>query len=345
MSDQPLRVVQWATGNIGTKALRGVLDHPGMELVGVRVYGEDKVGRDAGALCGRPDVGVTATDDPEELHALGADCVLHTASATEADDLCRLLAAGTNVVTTRGTFHHPPSMEPDLRERVEDACRQGGTTIHSTGSSPGFSTEAIPFALLSIQRRLDMLAIEEFADLSQRPSPELLFDVMGYGQPPADMGPERAQHLVQAFGPSLRLIAEAVGLPLDDVVGDGEVAVCADDLEIAAGTIPAGTVAAQRVTVSGMRNGEPLLRFRANWYCSADLTSGWELQDTGWRVRVEGDAPLDVAMPFPISLDQMAETAPGYTANRAVNAVEAVCAAEPGIRTSLDLPHIVARFA
>lgn len=345
MSDQRLRVVQWATGNIGTKALRGVLEHPGMELVGVRVYGEDKVGRDAGALCGRPDVGVTATDDPAELHALGADCVLHTASATEADDLCRLLAAGTNVVTTRGTFHHPPSMDPELRDQVETACREGGTTIHSTGSSPGFISEAVPFALLSIQRRLDRLTVDEFADLSQRPSPELLFDVMGYGRPPTDMGPERADHLVHAFGPSLRLIADAVGLPLDDVVGEGEVAVCADDVGIAAGTIPAGTVAAQRVTVSGMRNGEALLRFRANWYCSTELTSGWELGGTGWRVNVEGDAPLDVAMPFPVSLEEMAATAPGYTANRAVNAVEAVCAAEPGIRSSLDLPRIVPRFA
>lgn len=33
---------------------------------------------------------------------------------------------------------------------------------------------------------------------------------------------------------------------------------------------------------------------------------------------------------------------PGYTANRAVNAVPFVCAAEPGIRSTLDLPQIVA---
>jgi 4-hydroxy-tetrahydrodipicolinate reductase len=37
----------------------------------------------------------------------------------------------------------------------------------------------------------------------------------------------------------------------------------------------------------------------------------------------------------------MAATTPAYTANRAVNAVAAVCAAVPGLRTTLDLPHIV----
>ena len=33
---------------------------------------------------------------------------------------------------------------------------------------------------------------------------------------------------------------------------------------------------------------------------------------------------------------------PGYTAHRAVNAVPVVCAAEPGIRTSVDLPQVIA---
>jgi 4-hydroxy-tetrahydrodipicolinate reductase len=37
----------------------------------------------------------------------------------------------------------------------------------------------------------------------------------------------------------------------------------------------------------------------------------------------------------------MASASPGYTANRAVNTVAFVCAAEPGIRSVLDLPQIV----
>jgi 4-hydroxy-tetrahydrodipicolinate reductase len=35
---------------------------------------------------------------------------------------------------------------------------------------------------------------------------------------------------------------------------------------------------------------------------------------------------------------------PGYTANRAVNAVAVVCAAPPGIRTTIDLPQVVAEL-
>jgi 4-hydroxy-tetrahydrodipicolinate reductase len=41
----------------------------------------------------------------------------------------------------------------------------------------------------------------------------------------------------------------------------------------------------------------------------------------------------------------MAETSPGFTAHRAVNAVAVVCAAPPGIRTSAELPQFIPQFA
>jgi 2,4-diaminopentanoate dehydrogenase len=339
-----VRVVQWATGNIGTRSLRSVIEHPDLDLVGVFVHSADKAGRDAGDLCGLPATGVLATNDADEIVALAPDCVLYMPRACDAEEVCRLLAAGANVVTTRGEFHHPGSMDPDLRAAVEAACAAGGTSIHSTGSSPGFISEALPLVLCSIQRRLDQLTIDEYADLSRRDSPGLLFEVMGFGRPPADFGEARLTHGRTSFAPSLRLIAEAMGVPLDDVEACGEVAVAARTVEIAAGTLEAGTVAAQRLTVAGTRDGRPLLRFRATWYCTPELDPAWDLGATGWNVRVDGDAPLDVAMPFPIPMERMGEMTPGYTAHRAVNAVPVVCAAPPGIRTTVDLPQVIANL-
>jgi 2,4-diaminopentanoate dehydrogenase len=341
VGEGPFRVVQWATGNTGTYALRAVVEHPQLDLAGVYVHSESKVGRDAGELCGIDPVGVVATGSVDEVVALGADCVLYMPAACDMDEVCRLLAAGTNVVTTRGEFHRPASLDPAVRERVEAACAAGGTSIHSTGSSPGFISEAVPLVLTSIQRRLDGLTIDEFADLSQRNSPELLFGLMGFGKPPADDGGARAGHLLGAFGPSLQVLAEALGLPLDGVEASSEMAVALKAVQIAAGTIEAGTVGAQRVTVSGMRDGRALLRFRANWYCTTDVEVDWDLGPTGWRVTVDGDAPLHVEMRFPVPLERMAATTPAYTANRAVNAVPVVCAAEPGIRTTVDLPQVI----
>src|SRR3954471_12077152 len=96
---QRYRVVQWATGNIGTKALREVIRHPALELVGVLVYDPAKSGLDAGELCGEPATGVLATNDRNEIVALNADCVLYMARVLDIEDVIPLLESGTNIVT------------------------------------------------------------------------------------------------------------------------------------------------------------------------------------------------------------------------------------------------------
>jgi hypothetical protein len=339
-----LRVVQWATGNIGARALRGVIEHPELTLAGVYVTSAAKVGRDAGDLCGLPATGVIATNDIAEIVALKPDCVLYMPSQTTMDEVCALLASGANVVTTRGEFHHPGSMDPAVRAAVENACQAGGASIHSTGSSPGFISEALPIALASIQRRLDALTINEFADLSKRDSPDLLFNIMGFGAPLADFDVRRFAYGAIAFGPSLRHLADALGMPLDSVESTGELAAARETIRIAAGPLEKGTVAAQKMIVTGIRNGRPLLRFAATWYCTDVLDQDWDLRATGWRVVVDGDAPLDDAIRFAVPIERMGDASPGYTANRAVNAVRVVCAAPPGIQPTAALPQIIANL-
>lgn len=339
-----LRVVQWASGNIGSRALRAVLEHPDLTPAGLYAHTPDKAGRDAGELCGLGPTGVIATHDIDEIVALGADCVLYMPRACDMDEVCRLLASGANVVTTRGEFHRAASLDPAVRGRVEAACESGKSSIHSTGSSPGFITEALPLALRSIQRRLDGLAIEEFADLPRRDSPRLLFDVMGFGKPPTEYDERRLSVVRDSFGPSLHMVADTLSIPLDSVEAEGEVATAPRPVHIAAGSLRPGTMAAQRITVSGLRGGRPLLRFRATWYCTTGLDRAWDVRATGWHVTVDGDAPLDIDLRFPMPLDRMAAMSPSYTADRAVNAVPVLCEASPGIRTTADLPHIVARL-
>ncbi|HEX4287700.1 MAG TPA: hypothetical protein VH021_02210 [Trebonia sp.] len=339
-----LRVVQWATGNIGARALRGVIEHPELTLAGVYVTSAAKAGKDAGDLCGRPATGVIATNDVDEILALQADCVLYMPAQCSMDEVCALLASGANVVTTRGEFHHPGSMDPQARAAVENACTAGGTSIHSTGSSPGFISEALPITLASLQRRLDSLTINEYADLSKRDSPDLLFNIMGFGVPLADFDVNRFAYGAIAFGPSLRHLADALGAPLDAVESTGELAAARETTRIAAGTLEKGTVAAQKMIVTGVRDGRPLLRFAATWYCTDALDQDWDLRATGWHVVVDGDAPLDVDLRFAVPIERMGDASPGYTANRAVNAVRVVCAAPAGIRPTAALPQIIANL-
>src|SRR5579863_5126288 len=122
------RVIQWATGNVGSRSLRAVIEHPNMDLVGLYVHSPDKVGRDAGELCGLGPVGIKATNSVDDIVALRADCVLYMQQGFDADHVCRLLAAGSNVVTTRDEVQYSKAMDPALRARIEEACRKGGTS-------------------------------------------------------------------------------------------------------------------------------------------------------------------------------------------------------------------------
>lgn len=348
MPDKRYSVVQWCTGNVGSRALRRTIEHPDLDLIGVYVHSTAKAGKDAGELAGTAPVGIAATNSIEDVIALRPDCVLYMPHVMNYDEVERLLASGANIITTRTEFQSPAMMQPDIRARIEAACIAGGSSIHGTGSSPGFITEAFPIVLASIQRRLDCLTIYEFAPSESRNSPEMLFGYMGFGSKPD--GPNQAilNFKRETFSGTLGLIADAIGLPLDEVRATGALGIARNDVHIIAGTVPRGTVAATKTTVEGMRDGKPLLRMIANWSVSSDVdtTDGeaWEFRESGWRVVVEGDCPLKIDITFPVAPEDYAEMTPGLTAHRPVNMIRYICEAPPGIRTTVDLPQVIAKL-
>jgi len=336
--DDGLRVVQWATGNIGTRALREVIRDPGLDLVGVLVYDPAKAGIDAGTLCGEAPTGVAATTDPEAVLALDADCVLYMPRVVDVDHLVRMLEAGTDVVTTCvECFDDGRGLDDDARARVADACVRGGTSVFATGSSPGFISHMLPITLLSLQRRVDLVEIFEYANMSRRDSPHMLFEQIGFGQAMPDEPPDVKTLRVP---PAVAVVADAAGRSADAWTFVAEAAAARADTPVLAGEIRAGTVGARRMVYTGRRDGVDVVRMTYCWYLTPDLDPAWELGETGWRVRVHGDAPLDVAMPFPIPIEDLADFTPAYTANLPVNAIRYVRAARPGFRSAADLPSI-----
>src|SRR5262245_43328446 len=97
------RVIQWGTGQTGRAALRAVIDDPRLGLVGLRVFSEEKEGRDAGELVDRPATGITASRNADFLIDLDADCVVYSATdmfGTDhvMDEICRILESGKSMV-------------------------------------------------------------------------------------------------------------------------------------------------------------------------------------------------------------------------------------------------------
>jgi len=343
------RVVQWATGNVGSRALRHVIAHPSMDLVGVWVSNPAKVGKDAGELAGVPETGVKAVGTIDEVLALKPDCVLYMPHVFRIEEVCRFLESGINVVSTRMELQNPRALNPEMAEMLQAACLKGGTSVHATGSSPGFITEAMPIVMASIQRRLDSLRIDEFADCSSRNSPEMIFQMMGFGAQPGPGSDGHKDHAKYSFAPSLQLVATALGMPIEEWTVTGAQGIARSDVHIAAGVVPKGTVAATRTTLDGWRNGQKLMTFCSTWFVSTDVETSdgeeWEFRTpSGWHVVMMGDCPLDISISYPCKPEDYADMTPGLTANRPVNAVPFVCDAAPGITTTVDLPQVIARL-
>jgi len=340
------RVVQWATGRIGTSSLRELIRSPQMQLVGVYVHSHAKEGRDAGELCDLPLVGAKATCNIDKIIALKPDCIVATQEGCNVEDVCRFLEAGINIVTSRVDYLEPDRMDPEVRRRTEAACLKGGSSIHATGASPGFSSEALPLVLASMSRRMDCMTIDEFADLPASCPDIQIVDGMGFGRRPGqEFDPHLLTHISHGFTQSVNLVAKALNLPLDGFNLLGETANARQRFVLPGGTpIEQGTVAAQRITISGMRCDKAIIRYRLNWYCTTDIDEDWNLRRSGWRVLIEGETPIDVNVTFPVARDQVSPAMAAITAYRVINAIPYVCAAAPGIRTTADLPNSVPRM-
>jgi 4-hydroxy-tetrahydrodipicolinate reductase len=173
----------------------------------------------------------------------------------------------------------------------------------------------------------------------------MIFQVMGFGVPMGEFDQNKVDYVKNHFASSLGQIADAIGLPCESFVGRGELAAALHDKPIAAGLIPAGSVGAMRITVEGLHQGKVVLRFRANWYCTTDIAEDWGLRESGWKVETEGDTPLLVNITYPVSEEEYPLFTPGLTAHRPINAIPMLCAAAPGIRTTVDMAQVIPSFA
>jgi hypothetical protein len=333
------RVVQWATGSIGRVCLRHVIDHPALELVGLKVHNPAKVGRDAGDIVRRPPTGVTATDQIEDILALDADVVLHVPINGESpdehvEDLCRLLRSGKNVITTVG-FTYPWAVGPDRAATLEHAAREGSVTLFGTGINPGLVAERLAVTATSICTEVDHVLMQEAYDCTPVASPAFIFDLAGFGRSEEDFrtaSAGRAQFFESLFGEVLGYLTSALALPVDRVESDHAVGITAEDLTLPAGTLPAGTVSAVRWQwIAVDADGRPRATIRMIWR-AGPAQLGWADED-GWIVEIDGAPRVRMSLKVldPIGRPEKSKAIQYAVAGPVVRAIDDVCAAPPGI--------------
>ena len=351
----PIRVAQIGTGNVGAHALRSLIANPDYELTAVWVSSASKAGKDAAELVGLDTkTGIKATNDLDEVLATNPDCAVYTAMAdnrlVEAlEDYRRVLAAGVNVVGSGPVFlQWPWQVIPDEMIRpIEDAAREGKSSLFVNGIDPGFANDLVPLALMGTCQSIEQVRCMEIVNYATYDSATVMFDVMGFGKP-MDEIPMLLQPGVLSigWGSVVRQLAAGLGVELD---GLEEIYVrepAPEAFDISSGHIAKGTAAALRFEVMGMVKGAPVIVLEHITRLRDDLCPQWPqpAQEGGnYRIEITGEPcyAIDLCLSSPNGDHNHAGVL--ATATRIVNAIPAVVVAEPGIRTTLDLPLVTGK--
>ncbi|CAN5196987.1 dihydrodipicolinate reductase [soil metagenome] len=349
----PKRVVVWGTGFVGRMVIGEIVKHPEFELVGVGVSNPDKVGRDAGELCGLSEpVGIAATDDVEALIALHPDALVHYGPTTAHADvnirvISRFLRAGIDVCSTAMTPWVWPAMKlnpPNWIEPITEACEAGGASCFTTGIDPGFANDLFPMTLMGLCSEIRTVRASELLDYTNYEG-DYEFE-MGIGREP-EFRPmlEHPDVLIFAWGATVPMMAHAAGIELDEITTTWDKWVTPTERKTVKGVIQPGQVAAVRFTINGIYQGKTRIALehvnRIGHDAAPDWPSGTE--NDVYRVDIEGTPSIfqETAFRFTDGSGRDPATAGCLaTGLRALNAVPAVNDLPPGWVTPLDLPLI-----
>lgn len=356
------KVGVWGPGSMGVIALRGVIDHPELQLVDLVVHSDAKAGRDAGELCGIAPVGVRATQDPAALLAGDADAVVYAAGANlrpleAVADMVSILRAGKNVVSCSVVpLVFPDGLDAAFTAPLRQAALDGGVSFFTTGIDSGFANDVLPLVLTGVSRVIESVRVTEMFNYATYPDRAAVYEILGFGQPP-EYQAFAAQPGMFTFGwgPVLHQLAAGLGVKIDDIEESNERVPSPESFDTPTGHIAAGTIAAMRSTLTGYVDGKPTFVLDHVTRMRDDIAPDWPQphisippKDLGYgqasgrglyRVEIEGSPTMrcEFEMAEDADHDLGARIA---GASRMVNAIPAVCAAPPGLLSALDLPLI-----
>jgi len=333
------KIVQWATGSMGKTCLRAIIDHPELELAGLFVYSDSKVGKDAGDIAYRDKTGVLATNKIEDILSIDADVVFHTPKlhppyANNNDDICRLLASGKNVVCISG-HTYPQHWGDSYAKPFLDACKQGNSTLLGSGLNPGFITDRIATVAAGICLEVEHIEITETVACNVMQDPVYVFDMLGFGAPLDSVDPnDPSWHPVEIhngmFGEVIAQLVHRLGFKLDSIETDHVIYPATEDITIKPGVIKKGTVSHTLWRYHGIVNGKRLVTQSVHWVMETAHLPKADFPT--WSVSIRGlpsvDITVDLSVPekYPLKTTDVQYGVAGTL----VNSVPGLVAAAPG---------------
>ncbi|MFR9806812.1 hypothetical protein ACL02T_31640 [Pseudonocardia sp. RS010] len=343
-----IKVVQWAVGSIGKEAVRQIIAHPDLELVGGLVYSEDKDGVDLGVLAGIEPIGVAATTSRGAILALDADVVLHmpmigprggeSGSLMEQNDadVEALLQSGKNVISISG-YIWPGIRGEEATARFRRAAEAGGATLFGTGINPGFMMDRLGQVAASLCRKVDSVAVTEWWDTNTYPAIDVLRDLIAMGRPADWISSDSplGDVIGQFFYESLALVATSLGGRVERFERSLEVGLATRDIVLQATglEVAKGSIGAVAWTWSAVVDGKPFVSIQDRWIGDHEIPGWGPRRHDHWEVVVSGEPDVTVAVDLHHPKSNAGTTDPLVCSTVAIvlNSISAVQAAPAGL--------------
>jgi 4-hydroxy-tetrahydrodipicolinate reductase len=331
MSD--IRVIIWGLGAMGGGMAKLISEKNGMRIVGAIAGRPEKNGKDLGEVIGLgKKLGVEVSNDYEGIiKNTDADVVVLATDSFVKNvfpQIKLIVESGKNCVTIAEEMAYPYTVESELSKEIHALAEKNGVTVLGTGVNPGFVLDTLIVTLTGACRRVDRIRAARINDLS--PFGTTVMRTQGVGTTPEQFrkGLENGSivgHI--GFKQSIWMIADALGLEIDEVVETREPIISNTHRETPYVVVEPGMVAGCKHIGYGMRKGEAIITLEHPQQIHPSI----ENIETGDYIWVEGDPNLNLSI--------KPETPGGIgTIAVAVNMIPHVINSKPGLVSMNDLP-------
>ncbi len=223
----------------------------------------------------------------------------------------------------------------------------GGASFYASGIFPGFASDQLALLMTTQSKNIRTITAGEVALNDHYPVADVMMDGMGFGRP-LDFEPMLSTpgFIEMAWKAPIYLMASGLGVEVEQVRGSLDRELTDRDIEVAFGTIKAGTCGAVRTRTAGVVNGREAIVIEHVIRMARDVAPDWPTSefDATYRVDIEGDPDIHCVL----TLGEAEGHAAGHaamvsTAMRVVNAIPYVVDAPPGLLSSLDIPTTLPR--
>jgi 4-hydroxy-tetrahydrodipicolinate reductase len=323
----PLRVVSFGLGPIGLAAAKLALQKTSIRLVGAIDIDAAKVGKDLGDLLdlGRKTGVIVRGDAEAALREWQPDVMLHCTSSfmpNVKDQLLLAARCGVDVVSSTEELLVPEFQHPQIASEIDAAAKAGGITILGTGVNPGYAMDFVAIVASAVTFDVKSVQCTRVVDAGTRRLP--LQKKVGAGLTKAEFDQQMATGRFGHIGmrESVALLAKALALPVDTIEQSVEPVLATEERKTQFLTVQKGQVAGIRNHGYGKSGGKTLLHLDLSMYVGAP--------DPRDEVVLESTPPVHLKFFGGIAGDQA-------TAAILVNNLHGVAAAQPGLRSILEI--------